>query len=173
MSLSHLIYLSESRIAGDVNAELLAINKTAHFINTKLDVTGLLLYNAGQFLQVLEGRELVIERLFEKISADERHANVCRLVAEPIESRLFYQWSMGVLNLELGSVYDQQRFRDLARCCRVRPTSQIVATLFRAFRDQLSYQAQACDEAPLALPPSKLVESFRQTYDQVAANSSY
>ncbi len=33
MSLSHLIYLSESRIAGDVNAELLAINKTAHFIN--------------------------------------------------------------------------------------------------------------------------------------------
>jgi hypothetical protein len=172
MSLAHLIYLSESRIAGDVNAELLAINRTAHFINPKLDVTGLLLYNAGQFLQVLEGHGLVIERLFQKISADARHANVCKLVSEPIESRLFEQWSMGVMNLELASVYDQQRFADLVTCCQVTPTSRLVPKLFREFRKQLTHQPTADEEAPLAATTSALVNSFRQTYERVAATSS-
>jgi len=173
MKLAHLIYLSESRIAGDVTTELFAINKTSNFINPKADVTGLPLYNAGQFLQVLEGHELVIERLFQKISSDARHANVCKLVTEPIESRLFEQWSMGVMNLELASVYDRQRFTDLVSCCQVSPTSKLVANLFREFRNQLACLPPAIDEAPLAAPTSALVESFRQTYDRVAATSQH
>jgi hypothetical protein len=69
--------------------------------NQRDDITGLLLYGGGHFLQLLEGREKRIKSLFEKrISKDSRHCECKVLFQESCEYRLFPKWGMGRLYLE-------------------------------------------------------------------------
>lgn len=69
--------------------------------NTRLGITGLLLYNGhGTFLQVLEGEEEVIEPLYEHINQDKRHHRINCLGRRQIKQRSFPDWSMGFKNLE-------------------------------------------------------------------------
>lgn len=63
--------------------------------NGDLDVTGLLLYEAGTFLQALEGQADVIEELFDTIRKDPRHTDCHVLLREPISERAFPDWFMG------------------------------------------------------------------------------
>jgi hypothetical protein len=41
--------------------------------NNDLGIKGILLFNEGNFLQVLEGEERVVNNLYEKIARDDRH----------------------------------------------------------------------------------------------------
>lgn len=63
--------------------------------NTRLGVTGVLLFVERSFLQVLEGESSAVLPLFEKISADPRHSGLSKLIEEEIETRDFGEWSMG------------------------------------------------------------------------------
>jgi len=65
--------------------------------NALADVSGLLLFNGVNFAQILEGPQTTLNRLFEKISHDERHSGVIKLVERPIEARAFSGWSMAYL----------------------------------------------------------------------------
>jgi hypothetical protein len=169
MRLGHIIYLSESTLRGPVDNDLAEIHATANYLNAKVGVTGLLLYNAGQFLQILEGQQQVLEMVFQKIERDPRHANVCRLVTEPIGRRLFPSWNMGAMNVELGSEFEQQRFLDLVHACRTSPRSKLVTKLCREFANQLT--CMRGDEGFVAAAQKEeLVQSFKQTYEQVASD---
>ena len=169
MGLGHIIYLSESTLRGRVDDELAEISATANSHNAKVGVTGLLLYNAGQFLQVLEGQQQVLEMLLQKIERDPRHKNVSRLVTEPIGRRLFPAWHMGAMNVELGSEFEQQRFLDLVHACRTSPRSKLVTKLCREFANQLT--CMRADESLVAASQKEdLVQSFRQTYEHVASD---
>jgi hypothetical protein len=58
------------------------------------DVTGLLLFGRGWFLQVLEGGADQVASAFSRIRSDERHTGV-RLIAETAaEARTFRDWNM-------------------------------------------------------------------------------
>ena len=63
--------------------------------NISLDVTGLLLYNEGTFVQVLEGERKVVHSLFSKIKNDKRHNQLTLMMDREIDDRLFnsYQTS--------------------------------------------------------------------------------
>jgi len=63
--------------------------------NKKLGVTGMLLYNRGNFIQVIEGKEEKIKQLFNDISRDERHNTIVKILEGHAEERLFPDWSMG------------------------------------------------------------------------------
>ena len=63
--------------------------------NKKLGVTGMLLYNRGNFIQVIEGKEEKIKQLFNDISRDERHNTLVKILEGHTEERLFPDWSMG------------------------------------------------------------------------------
>lgn len=76
-------------------AELGEILSVAVRNNEKCNVTGLLLYSQGTFMQALEGEESVVDDLFKIIQADERHCNVEEQVRTPICTREFSQWFMG------------------------------------------------------------------------------
>jgi len=67
--------------------------------NTRLGLTGMLLYKDGNFLQVLEGPESALTGLYEKIQSDPRHYHVLKLMRKPIQEREFAAWSMGFKNL--------------------------------------------------------------------------
>ncbi len=63
-------------------------------------VTGLLCFDNGIFVQVLEGGRDEVCGLFNAIVRDERHQDVKLLVYEEIAERHFGNWTMGEVNAE-------------------------------------------------------------------------
>mgnify|MGYP000011510061 FL=1 len=67
------------------------------------------------FFQVLEGERTILDVLFEKISKDDLHHHVMKLIMEPIEARSFGNWTMGFKNVtptELVSITGLTEFLD-------------------------------------------------------------
>jgi AcrR family transcriptional regulator len=64
--------------------------------NTGNKITGFLLMQDGRFIQVLEGVDLTVSNVFEKITADPRHRSMVKLLDRPIDRRAFSAWSIGL-----------------------------------------------------------------------------
>lgn len=64
-------------------------------------VSGVLLFRAGTFFQVLEGTEEGIHRIFELIRTDQEHGHIRVLVRRYIHKREFEDWSMSVLDAKV------------------------------------------------------------------------
>jgi hypothetical protein len=62
--------------------------------NAKTGITGVLLYLAGGFMQVLEGDDQVVNDAYARICRDKRHWNTTVLLDRQAE-RSFGEWSMG------------------------------------------------------------------------------
>ena len=103
----YLIYISAANhlLSEQELAELLTVSRAN---NTRLNVTGILLYSNGNILQVLEGEKEVVQSLYEKITKDERHRNVLRLISNESAERSFSDWSMAfkTLNPEEWDEYE-------------------------------------------------------------------
>ncbi len=93
-----LVYCSRNTIgdcqAANVDAEILRILETSRRNNVHDKVTGALLFSAGSFAQVLEGSLPAVERVFERIQRDPRHADVIVLHVLRSRQRDFADWSM-------------------------------------------------------------------------------
>ncbi len=74
--------------------------KQARLANAAHGLTGMLLYIAGSFVQVLEGEAAMVEAVFETICADKRHGQVALLSREPILERAFEGWTMSHKTLD-------------------------------------------------------------------------
>lgn len=68
---------------------------TSRRLNAERDVTGMLLYRDGRFIQVLEGERAVVTGLAQRIAADARHHDMRVLLTESISRRTFGEWTMG------------------------------------------------------------------------------
>ncbi len=68
--------------------------------NTDGALTGLLLYCAESFLQIMEGDLEPLNATYARIERDDRHCNLRRLAFAPIESRKFGDWTMGFVHLD-------------------------------------------------------------------------
>lgn len=92
--MKQIVYYSTAlRLFSD--AELLAILEPARANNSKASVTGMLLYVDGNFVQVLEGPDRTLDKLFAKIAMDPRHYDVLKAFDMPIRTRSFSDWTMG------------------------------------------------------------------------------
>jgi hypothetical protein len=81
--------------------------------NERMDLTGMLLYKDGKFMQVLEGEEESVKKLSSKIDRDPRHTQVNLLLEGPATHREFPDWSMGFSDLdspEIASVAGYSEF---------------------------------------------------------------
>jgi hypothetical protein len=89
-----LIYASSARrrLAA---ADLEAILDVARRNNARQGISGMLLYKDGNFIQLLEGAEDAILRLFETIKADSRHRGIVVLDERPVDAPALADWSMG------------------------------------------------------------------------------
>ena len=63
--------------------------------NRRLDISGMLLYKDGNFMQFLEGPRDRVIALSKKIQADPRHRGMVVLYKEDKPERQFTDWSMG------------------------------------------------------------------------------
>ena len=94
--------LYASRAAKSVTQdEVHAILKRSKTHNPEVGVTGVLCFcfNAGVFMQVLEGGRAQVSRLYNKITQDPRHSDVELLSYEDIGERNFAGWAMGQVNM--------------------------------------------------------------------------
>ena len=95
--LYRVAYFSRNAIAGtpaDMAAEVDTILEIARRNNVQAGLTGALLFNGSCFAQVLEGPLDAMERTFERIQRDPRHADLTVLELGPAEAREFAGWSM-------------------------------------------------------------------------------
>jgi hypothetical protein len=96
--LYHLIYLSSATQEFD-EASLDDLLDVARRNNASLGVSGMLLYNDGNFIQYVEGEEADVRALFARIAVDPRHSGVLTVSEGPVDHRVFADWSMGFRTL--------------------------------------------------------------------------
>ncbi|MEQ1636667.1 MAG: BLUF domain-containing protein [Methylococcales bacterium] len=94
MSLHCLVYVSltNQEMTDD---HLQSLLKKAREKNERLDISGMLLYRDGFFMQALEGELDDIEELYNIIKADSRHRDVLLVYKKPMKQRGFPDWTMG------------------------------------------------------------------------------
>ena len=89
----HVLYRSWATQA-PTETDLQALLEQSRTSNTHQQITGLLLYSDGQFVQLIEGAEAVVRSLYARIRADARHTQVLTLSDGPGPQRWFADWHM-------------------------------------------------------------------------------
>ena len=89
-----LLYRSDQAYEMEA-ADMVKLLFDARTFNRDHGITGLLLHHGGQFMQLLEGGQHEVQRLYRKIAEDARHCNVAIEVNAPADHRLFPEWQMG------------------------------------------------------------------------------
>lgn len=97
--LFELIYRSEAD-ANVSDDDLLNILSKARRFNKENELTGCLLYNNRNFVQILEGEFNTLNELYARIRQDGRHHDVVTLHMKEIETRAYPDWTMAFKALE-------------------------------------------------------------------------
>ena len=109
-----LTYLSTATVP--CNAVMLRdLLVTTRAKNEAADVTGMLLYAGGHFIQTLEGAEETVDAIFARVQTDPRHRDVYVALHEEIEARSFPDWSMGFESLSAAAAAELPGFTDYLR----------------------------------------------------------
>ena len=98
--LHELIYLSTSVPAEPEQALLDDILAASRKYNAAHGITGVLLHESGQYLQLLEGEREAVRRLYyDNIVPDPRHRDARVTLEHAIDKRSFATWAMGYARL--------------------------------------------------------------------------
>jgi len=93
--------LYSSQAAQDITEQDIAdILKKSQKNNHEADVTGVLLYGGQLFMQVLEGPELAVLRLYVTICEDARNSLNQIVYITYTNKRMFGDWSMGTIQCD-------------------------------------------------------------------------
>jgi len=90
--MKQLIY--RSRPFGFDEAMLAGILLSARRNNCRDDITGALICRHDMYLQLIEGPPALIDALYARIAADDRHDEVRLLLTDEIGERMFPAWAM-------------------------------------------------------------------------------
>ena len=94
--LSSLVYTSTaSRPLAKSDLEHILVN--ARQRNLQEQVTGLLLFSEGKFMQYLEGPETGVLKIFDLIKTSSLHEQIVEVSRQSIVSREYGDWSMAFL----------------------------------------------------------------------------
>jgi hypothetical protein len=93
-----LVYVSTA-VGTPTRGELTALLEQARGRNEQERVTGMLLYAAGRYLQLLEGDQRTVRGVYASILADARHRDVTTLAEGRRLLRQFPTWTMAFRNL--------------------------------------------------------------------------
>ena len=92
-SLISLIYASRSTECFHEH-EIPELLQHGRIANARQEITGMLLYIAGSFLQLLEGPPETVDAVVGKIRLDKRHAQLTVIARESIPERTFEGWTL-------------------------------------------------------------------------------
>ena len=92
-NLDSLVYVS-SAVRLLSHEEIDYLLRRARERNKEYDVTGILLYIGGNFMQYIEGPRDNLDVIYKIIEEDELHKGIILVSREAIESRQFGDWAM-------------------------------------------------------------------------------
>lgn len=97
--LYELVYTS---VAGQglSETELMVMLEHARIKNKRLGLTGMLVYDTREIMQLIEGEEADVKELYRTIQLDQRHTLVEIFYEGSIENRSFSNWSMAFKMLD-------------------------------------------------------------------------
>ena len=75
--------------------------------NLDYNITGILIYHNGNFLQVLEGLEKDVDCTYKRISLDSRHGNILKVINIEIEQRIFEDYNFGFTVVNSNKEFDE------------------------------------------------------------------
>ncbi|MFM1875254.1 MAG: hypothetical protein RL266_991 [Bacteroidota bacterium] len=75
--------------------------------NKQQNITGLLVYFDGSFIQMLEGAEEDVLDTFDRIKGDSRHEQIIKLFSGETDKRHFPNWKMAL------EVVDRAKFSEI------------------------------------------------------------
>ena len=133
-SLFAIVYVSMAARQLSLN-ELTHLQERAQQRNAQQDVTGVLLYSEGAFMQYLEGPVPGLTNVYDVIKADPQHFGIIDLVREPISQREFGGWSMAfrVVGADGQSAQAEQDATLNARLSMPAPPYSMARTLLLKF----------------------------------------
>ena len=135
-----IVYFSKSVESFDEN-DLRIILQKSHQNNSRMGITGVLLYVRGSIIQVLEGEKTAVETLYNRIEQDSRHTNVDQVLSRPVAQRLFGSWSMGYETItnrqfeEIKSIIDLDTEEDIV----TKSAEHIILKTIKTFYDSNRY----------------------------------
>ncbi|MCB0461616.1 MAG: BLUF domain-containing protein [Flavobacteriaceae bacterium] len=95
--------------------------------NTKYGISGILVYNYGNFLQILEGDKQTIYFLFEKISQDSRHNNIIKLIDASTDEHIFEGYDSGFVIVENSKKLNQlKKYLDWVKEAELNTVDKII-----------------------------------------------
>ena len=97
VSLRHILYISNA--PGLRDSEIAAIVEESQRNNIIRDITGMLLYNGRNFMQLIEGDEADLRKLLQRLAKDKRHSGIVNLIDAPIPQRDCEGWAMKCVSL--------------------------------------------------------------------------
>ncbi|SKB68035.1 Sensors of blue-light using FAD [Salegentibacter holothuriorum] len=110
--LKYLAYVSrQSHVISD--KDLKNLLQKSRNNNTRIGVTGMLIYFQGIFIQYLEGEQENVDWLYSKIAKDKRHQSIIELDSGYSKERAFSDWSMAFKKLQKDEAFEILGYKDL------------------------------------------------------------
>jgi hypothetical protein len=106
-----VVYVSTEAIRFS-DQDLISLLEESRSKNLTAEITGLLLFKDGNFMQLLEGRKEAVLSVLAKIKSDSRHRGVRVLMEEEIPHREFSDWSMGFKKLSADTAKEIPGYSD-------------------------------------------------------------
>lgn len=142
----YLIYSSIENVVFDEQQLKNLLNKSRDF-NQENDITGILLYVKGQlitkskgrFMQLLEGDERIVRKLYKKIMTDQRHESVVLLQIGQYGKRIFNDWSLGFEDSDddsFQSLSGHFNLNDIIEYCNKSSPSDVPLQFLRSFYNE-------------------------------------
>ena len=89
-----ICYISDS-LEHECLDKLKALYVKAKSNNLTHNITGVLIYKNQNFLQVLEGEDIKVDKNFNRIKSDSRHKNIFKVINTSIDERIFEDYNFG------------------------------------------------------------------------------
>jgi hypothetical protein len=133
-TLHSLVYVS-SAVRTVSEADIRHLLARAQHRNRQCGVTGVLLFDAGNFMQYLEGPEDGLAEVYQHIRRDGLHTGLIEVCTEQPPARLFANWAMGFRSFNAAAFTDdwlRQQVQE-TRLDRLHPPDAPATSLLRGF----------------------------------------
>jgi len=115
--------------------ELLNLLQTARKKNFAHNVTGMLLYSEGTFIQALEGETEDLYKIYNAIQLDSRHRNIVLMITGMVEERIFPKWSMAFASVNAGLLKNVEGFLNPANKNDIADNNHTAVIMLKTFAE--------------------------------------
>jgi len=100
--------------------------------NQARDITGYIYLSKTKIVQLIEGNDIIIDALFNRIKIDNRHTDVVVILDKKIEKRTMMNWNMAIL--DFWNAYNG-KFDEFSLLDKLYSSSDI--ELIKAFQEEI------------------------------------